>query len=49
LTHLPRLSTQEEKIRAMAMEQKRQKLLKDNNIPSVYIHRPEISTINLVL
>ena len=35
---------QEEMIRAMAMEQKRKKQMKENS----YIHRPEISTMNLV-
>jgi len=34
----------EEMIRAMAMEQKRKKQMKENS----YIHRPEISTMNLV-
>merc|ERR1712083_77902 len=34
----------EEMIRAMAMEQKKKKQMKENS----YIHRPEISNINLV-
>ena len=38
------LFLQEEMIRAMAMEQKKKKQMKENS----YIHRPEISNINLV-